>query len=131
VTDNMADTISELKQRLREQAEKVASMQQLREQLANARRRVAEMEPLAIEIDDLRVEALQAKSMVRDLQKKLSDEAAESEETIGGLQGQLRLLRGSLAEAAVCAPTGMTSLCHYYTTYHRECNTDLLGAGTS
>jgi hypothetical protein len=106
----MVDTITELKQRLREQGEKIASVQQLREHLATTRRRIAEMEPLANEVDELRVEAIQAKTAAREVQRTLDESVADHEEVVRGLQGQLRLLRGSAAEAAVRGLSFCTAL---------------------
>lgn len=97
----MREEIRELRRKNSEQSERVRSLQATRDQLAAARARLAEMEPVLNELDDLRGEAAEAKQAARDLRGELETSSSEHAATITALQGQLRVLRRDADEAAV------------------------------
>lgn len=108
-TDSMLETISELQQKVKDDASKLARLQRVREQLAAARQRAAALEPALVELDEAREEGREARAMLADAEARLALVAKGYAEEVAGLRGQLGVARQNARAAQArslpsCAP---------------------------
>jgi FtsZ-binding cell division protein ZapB len=100
-TDTMLATISELQQKIKDDAVKLTRAQHVKEQLAAARQRAAVLEPVLVELDEAREEGREARATLAGMQARLEQVSTGHSEELAGLRGQLGVARQNARVAQV------------------------------